>query len=422
MRAFVIGSKNLSVNILNSLLNGGHEVLGVITRDNEPGMRVWLDKLGHQSLALEAQSHGIPVYEGWSVNSEKAIELLRGLNLDFIFSCFWGEIFKPNTLAIPKHGIYNLHTAYLPLNRGSRPIPWAIIEGESFSGITIHKMDSGVDSGPIVAQTKVNIELTDNAKSLYKKITQAGAELFEETLPSFADNSFKLIDQDSSNATYHPRGEPFGRQLNSFWDSDKRERFIRAFDFKPFAAHIETPGFYDNATPSVYWVLDNETTWLQLPKHPDNWRTQSIGNPEERKLIRQVVSKIGINKSIAFNQNLEYCYAVHDVLMNLGIKHISSSIYIVEEWNNAYPENQPFRHHNGLLEIPSVTISEFSDLNTLWQTGQQMKDEYQKDIFIPLVLDSKTDALSLSEELQKRNQPILSRQTIQRHYDFKYEN
>ena len=70
MRAFVIGSKNLSVEILKCLIDQGHQVLGVITRDEEPGMKVWHDKLGHASLNLEAKRFGIPVHEGLNVNAD----------------------------------------------------------------------------------------------------------------------------------------------------------------------------------------------------------------------------------------------------------------------------------------------------------------------------------------------------------------
>jgi methionyl-tRNA formyltransferase len=83
-------------------------------------------------------------------------------------------------------------------------------------------MMTGVDNGPIVARSKVDITENDTAETLYNKVTSAGGELFKETLPSFADNTFTLTPQNESEATYHPRGEPYGGQINPHWSDNTK--------------------------------------------------------------------------------------------------------------------------------------------------------------------------------------------------------
>lgn len=255
MRAFLIGSKSLSCSILDELIAQGHTVLGVYSRDDEAGMKTWHD-LGQSSLAAAAKSYGIPVHYGMKVNSEDSLKLLTSLNLDVILSCFWSEIFKEPILNVPKIGVYNFHTAFLPKNRGSRPIPWALIKGETHCGISVHRMMTGVDNGPIVAQSKVEILPKDTAKTLYDKVVDAGATLAKKVISDFATNTFTLTLQDEDQATYQPRGEPFGRQINPYWTDVQKDRFIRAFDYPPFKGAAEAPSrAMDGKQAKVYVLL-----------------------------------------------------------------------------------------------------------------------------------------------------------------------
>jgi methionyl-tRNA formyltransferase len=234
LRAFVIGSKNLACRVLSILANQGHEVLGVLSCDDTPGMRVWLDVLGHRSLAQEAANLGIPVHQGVSINSEEMVCILASLNLDAIFCAFWHEIVSERVLTLPKLGCFNLHTAALPNNRGSFPMAWVIINGEEHAGLTIHRMVKGCDAGPIVAQVKVPIAESETGQSLYNKVTAEGARLFARTLPEIASGAFTLTPQNPGEGSYHPCGYPYGGHTNPYWDAGQTDRFIRALTFPPF--------------------------------------------------------------------------------------------------------------------------------------------------------------------------------------------
>jgi len=241
MNVFLFGSKNLSVHVLKELHLQKFQIKGVLTRDHEPGMKVWHDKLNHMSLKEESSKLGIPIYENISINSKEFEDIFSNADIDFAIGVFWGEIIKEKILNLSKLGFFNLHTALLPRDRGSFPMAWPIINGEKYAGITFHKMGNGVDDGPIVSQKKVAIEEEDTGATLYDKVTKAGLELFKEVLPLFDELNFSLTPQDKSKATYHPRGYPYGGYLDPLWDLAKKERFKRALNFPPFKSHKDEP-------------------------------------------------------------------------------------------------------------------------------------------------------------------------------------
>lgn len=252
MNVFLIGSKKLSVGVLNVLVEKGYTVKGVLTRDHEANMKVWHNELGHPSLAHEANKRNVSVYKEISVNSQEFQKILVKQKIDIVFSVFWGEIIKEKTYSIPKFGFYNLHTAFLPKNRGSFPMAWAIINDEKYSGVTFHKITKGVDDGPILAQKKVEIKSNETGFSLYEKVSTAGLNLFEENIDKIAQNDFFLYPQDDSSSTYNPRGYPYGGYLNPLWSEGEKDRFKRALTFPPFdGVKINTRKYLMGDSPSV---------------------------------------------------------------------------------------------------------------------------------------------------------------------------
>ena len=253
MNVFLFGSKNLSVQVLEELHSANFKIKGVLTRDHEPGMKIWHNDLNHQSLKDVATKLDLPVFEKISINSVEFQKIFSEMEIDIAIGVFWGEIIKENVLNLSKLGFFNLHTALLPRDQGSFPMAWPIINGEEYAGITFHKMASGIDDGPIVGQKRVVIDDKDTGATLYSKVTSAGIELFRELLPSIRDSTFSLKPQDASKATYHPRGYPYGGFLDPLWSKEKKERFKRALEFQPFASHKEEPSKTINkkSKPSV---------------------------------------------------------------------------------------------------------------------------------------------------------------------------
>jgi methionyl-tRNA formyltransferase len=379
MRCFLIGSKELSVKVLEELVRTGHNVLGVLTRDHEDGMKVWLEELGHRSLKLRAEELDVAVYEKISINSEEMIKILSDMDLDILFSVFWGEIVKQPVLNLPRLGCFNLHTAYLPNNRGSFPLAWAIINGEPFAGLTIHKMFPGVDDGHIVAQVKVPIEGDETGESLYNKVTEAGFYLFRETLPKFVDLTYTLMPQNLSQGSYHPRGYPYGRQINPHWDSRKITRFKNALHFPPFRSFSPTPPrlLSSSTGPNVRIMLGFDCD------RPRGALIASIQGSEmaERKIssierISRDLEELGIPrtfficglflKSMSYkfgSEHLRQAFAVDSPLVELGDHSYSHSILKKIEIR---PDKSPIS--------PQQAVEEYR-INT-----KLFKDIFEKDI------------------------------------------
>ena len=263
LRCFLIGTKNIAVNILEELLAQGHQVMGVFSEDEKDTMQIWTNELEHKSVKKIANDNGIPVFEGMKINSDDMIKSFTEMNLDVIFSIQGSQILRETVLNIPRLGCINLHTALLPKNRGCFPMAWAIINDEEFAGVTIHKMLPGIDDGPVIAQERIKISEKETGKSLYEKVMNAGLELFKTILPSIENSNYTLTPQDNQISSYHPctnfvkRGYPFGGQINPYWDNGKKDRFKRALTFPPFngASPEPSPCIGDFEEPNVRVML-----------------------------------------------------------------------------------------------------------------------------------------------------------------------
>ncbi|GAB4375091.1 MAG: hypothetical protein Kow0075_01230 [Salibacteraceae bacterium] len=379
MRVVLIGSKQLSVDMLRALVENGYSVAAVFSRDSEPGMAPWLNTLGHESLAAVARGYGIPVYEGVKVNSAEGTEIFESARADVIFSCFWGEIIKEEVLALPRLGAFNLHTALLPKHRGSRPIPWAIIEGDEIAGITLHKMLSGVDNGPIVAQRSVKIAPDDTALTLYNRVCEEGKQLFTETLPQFTNGTFTLTRQNSDFASYHLRGEPYGGQINPLWPEDFKERFRRAFTFPPFKSWAPPPAGVEPGRPGIY-VAHVDLHALIQPQVADLLMVE-----ESKTLRNRLRSELrGMHKPLYIpisSRELRSRHRLLDLLRELEVPYIFTQPRKSSEKLNL-SDIQPFRHVNGVLELPLIEFVQGDELNGWVKLAQTAALEWSYDVFI----------------------------------------
>lgn len=124
---------------------------------------------------------------------------------DLIITCYWPRLLKPEIFNIPKYGCINFHPSLLPKNRGWYPSVWPFIDG-SPAGVTLHKIDQGADTGPIIAQKELKIDETDTAGTLYRRSQEEIVELFKETWPKLYKGII-LQKQDEKQATYHTKKE-----------------------------------------------------------------------------------------------------------------------------------------------------------------------------------------------------------------------
>lgn len=184
MRVVFMGTPDFAVGALQAIIEAGHQVAAVVTQPDKPkGRGKEMQMTPVKSCAL---SHNIPVFQPMKIKEPAAVEVLRGYQADIFVVAAFGQILSEEILAMPKYGCVNIHASLLPKYRGAGPIQWAIIDGEQKTGITIMQMEKGLDTGDILLQKEVQIDVRETGDSLHDKLAAAGAELIVEALPKIA--------------------------------------------------------------------------------------------------------------------------------------------------------------------------------------------------------------------------------------------
>lgn len=203
MRIVFLGTPDFSIPSLKILLESKHKVIAVVTQPDKQRGRG--QQISFTPIKQFAVDHNLSVYQPEKLKgNQEFIEEMRSLNPDLFvvvaFRILPEEIFK-----IPKHGSFNLHGSYLPKYRGAAPIQWALINGETETGLTTFKLAEKVDTGNIYLQEKVLISFDDNFESLHDKMSLLGAELVLKTVQLIEKGNFHLKNQDDSLASPAPK-------------------------------------------------------------------------------------------------------------------------------------------------------------------------------------------------------------------------
>ncbi|MBN2467493.1 MAG: methionyl-tRNA formyltransferase [Deltaproteobacteria bacterium] len=200
---------------LQSLLGGEDPVVGIITQPDRPkgrGRKVAVSPV--KTLALE---NGLPLYQPEKINKDEPIELIKELSPDLIVVAAFGQILPQRILDIPKHGCLNVHASLLPKYRGAAPINWAIIKGETRTGITTMLMDKGLDTGDILLQWEIDIYPDETAGELHDRLAALGAEVLQETIQEWKKGAIAPRKQDESKASFAPSFKKGAGRIN--WDT-----------------------------------------------------------------------------------------------------------------------------------------------------------------------------------------------------------
>lgn len=184
MRTLFMGSPEFAVPFLK-LLHEKTQLLGVWTQPAKPAGRGM--ELTPSAVSIAAQKLNIPVFEPVSLKQDKDVWLtqIKELDLDLILVVAYGKILQKDFLWIPRNGCINVHASLLPNYRGAAPIQWALINGDKETGITLMQMDAGMDTGDIITQEKLPIELSDNTASLKSKLCTLGVSMVSSLLDTF---------------------------------------------------------------------------------------------------------------------------------------------------------------------------------------------------------------------------------------------
>ena len=180
MRIVFMGTPDFSVGTLEALVAAGHEVVLAVTQPDKPRGRG--KEMQFSPVKECAVKHGIPVFQPKKIREPENVEFLKNYPADISVVIAFGQILPREILEMYPYGCINVHASLLPAYRGAAPIQWAVINGESESGVTIMQMDEGLDTGDMLAKVHVPLEEKETGGSLHDKLAEAGAALCVETL------------------------------------------------------------------------------------------------------------------------------------------------------------------------------------------------------------------------------------------------
>lgn len=197
-----MGTPEFAVPSLNSLVGAGYEVSAVVTQPDRPSGRGKV--LTPPPVKIAAEAAGIPLLQPSKIRTEEFFAELSSYSPELICVTAYGRILPKSILDLPKYGCVNVHASLLPKLRGAAPVNWAIVRGESVTGVTTMLMDEGMDTGDMLLRREAAIEDDDTGETLSRKLSIVGGELLVETLGLLEEGRLRPEKQDESRATYAP--------------------------------------------------------------------------------------------------------------------------------------------------------------------------------------------------------------------------
>lgn len=225
-----MGSPEFAAQILSGLATD-YSIVGVFTQPDRESGRGKL--LTPPPVKITADEFNIPVFQPQKLKTPEAYADLAALEPDVIIVAAYGQILRQNVLDLPKFGCINIHASYLPRWRGAAPIQAAILAGDESTGVSVMKMDAGIDTGPILAQEKVGIDGQETAITLERKLAFLGRDLLLNNLPLYLSGELTAKPQPDEGNTYAGMLKKQDGLLDFSKTAVELERQIRAFDDWP---------------------------------------------------------------------------------------------------------------------------------------------------------------------------------------------
>jgi len=203
LRVVMMGTGEFALPAFVSLCDSHHDVAGLFTQPDRTGR----GHHAHQPHPMKdaALERNVPVFQPANVNTPESLEELRSLGADVFIVAAYGQILKQALIDIPPRGVYNIHASLLPKYRGASPIQYAIMHGETETGITIFRIEPKLDAGPMVRRESLSIGHEETAGELHDRLAQLAAEIIVETVDGIEAGSLKPVEQAESDTIYAPR-------------------------------------------------------------------------------------------------------------------------------------------------------------------------------------------------------------------------
>ena len=227
-----MGSADFSVPSLLAL-RMAYDVVGVVTQPDRPAGRG--RKLQANPVKRVAEGANLPLYQPEQLRGEEALATLAAWEPDVMVVAAYGQILRPPILELAPHGCINVHASLLPSWRGAAPIAAAILAGDVESGVTIMKMDAGMDTGPILAQRETVLEIDETSASLSPRLAEMGAQLLLETLPLYLNGEIAARPQPELGVTMAPPLQKTDGRIDWSQPAEEIDRQVRAYNPWPGA-------------------------------------------------------------------------------------------------------------------------------------------------------------------------------------------
>ncbi|CAL4324845.1 methionyl-tRNA formyltransferase [Buchnera aphidicola] len=263
LKIIFAGTSNFASEHLHALLKSPHQILAVLTKPDSSFNR---KKNCFSPVKILAKKSYIPVFQPVTLNNSEIQNILKKLNADIMLVVAYGIILPEKILNLFPLGCINVHASLLPRWRGPAPIQWAILSGDKKTGISIIKMDKGIDTGKILYSTSCSISLNETYFSLEKKLIAIGIETMLIVLDQCLLNTCEYKIQNNISVTYASKIKKEQGKLNWNNHAIKLEQLIRAF----------------NPWPSAFFRIHNQLIKV--------WQANVIHNSNKKKQIGEIIS------------------------------------------------------------------------------------------------------------------------------------
>ncbi|HPY55823.1 MAG TPA: methionyl-tRNA formyltransferase [Sedimentibacter sp.] len=252
MNVIFMGTPGFAVPTLEKLHESRHNLVLVVTQPDKPSGRG--KKLKKSEVKETAEKLGLKIFQPDKIKKQENIDLLKSYNPDVIVVVAYGQILNKEILTLPKYGCINVHASLLPKLRGAAPLNWALINGETKTGITTMQMDVGLDTGDMLLKSEVEIDENINVGELHDILMHKGAELLIETLDKLEKNELTPKKQDDSLSSYAPILNNENRKINWNLPAKSIHNLIRGL----------------SPWPAAYFTLDEKTVKVYSSSYINN--------------------------------------------------------------------------------------------------------------------------------------------------------
>ncbi len=260
MKIIFMGTPDFAVTSLDALVKAGHDISLVITQPDRPKGRG--QKLAASEVKLKALELGLPVHQPESLRTPEFHEIIKNQNADLMVVVAF-RILPDSLFPLTRFGAVNVHGSLLPKYRGAAPIPWAIAQGDRFTGVTVFQLDQQIDHGQILAQTSTPIGEFETAGELYLRLKELGKDALLDALEKMQQGKILPLEQSHAEATPAPKLKKEDGLIN--WTLPARTLFNRLRAFNPYPIGFTHIGNMENTPPKTLRISRAQVVDEQSP-------------------------------------------------------------------------------------------------------------------------------------------------------------